>query len=234
MPKITTIEEQFHDPDRLSIFIDGTFCAGVRKRTFQATGLKVGDEITCEELKGKENFVWKQLYGKPAWKKEKVRIEKVSDLIKKTNENALVKIVGFGADSEELIKEHPEEKGKPDIDIMHKEKPDTTLIKVEVTGTERMREGSDYWVRPDKLEYAENHPDEDVWIVLHYALPSEKFVFIRPTKGKIYPRVKHEINKAGEIYCDFSDTDEEVKTYKEFSEHLKSKLGSGAVAKPLF
>ena len=223
MSKITAIKEQKSRPDRVSIFIDGNFCVGVRKRTFQAMGLEVGAEITCEQLKEKEIFFWKQTYGEEAWKKEKVRIDKVSNLIKSIDENVLIKIVGFGADSEKLIKEHPEEKGKPDIDVLHKDKPEITLLKVEVTGTERMR-GTDYWVRPDKLEYAENHPDEDVWIIMHFSEPSEIFIFIKPIKNKKYPRVTKVINEAGEIFCIFNNGDEEVKSLEEFFEHLIEKL----------
>jgi len=224
MSKITAIKEQASHPDRVNVFIDNTFCCGIRKRTFQAMDLKVGDEISCAELKEKESFFWKQAYGEEAWKKEKVRIEKVATLINEIDENALVKIVGFGADSEVLIKEHPEEKGKPDIDVMHKDRPEVTLIKVEITGTERMR-GTDYWVRPDKIVYAENHPEEDVWIILHFAKPEEIFVFVQPIKGKKYPRITKVIKDAGEIFCIFNNGDEEVKSLEEFSEHLRARLG---------
>lgn len=222
MPKITKIREQNNNPERLSIFIDNVYCTGVRKRTFQAMNLKVGDEINCEELKERENYFWKQAY-QDVWKNEKVRIEKVAKLIEGIAENVLVKIVGFGADTEVLIKDHPEEKGKPDIDVMHKLNPEITLLKVEVTGTERMR-GSDYWVRPDKIEYAENHPDEDVWIILHFSEPREIFIFIQPIRGKKYERKIISIRDAGEFYCIFNDGDEEVKTLVQFSEHLKKKL----------
>ncbi|MEO6404890.1 MAG: hypothetical protein ABIY51_15995 [Ferruginibacter sp.] len=164
MPKITEISDQSSNPGRVNVFIDGQFCCGIRKRTFQGMNLSPGDEITCEELKGKENFYWKQSYGEAAWKKEKVRIDKVKNLIGVIDNHLLVKVVGFGADTLELIEKHPDEKGKPDLDISTNENPDVVLLKVEVTGTERLR-GTGYWVRPDKLEYAENHPDEDVWIV---------------------------------------------------------------------
>lgn len=222
MPKITRITRQQANPDRLSIYIDGAFCTGVRERTFQAMGLREGDEISCAELKEKENFFWKQSY-QDKWKNEKVRIEKVAELIKGIDANALVKIVGFGADTVVLIKEHPDEKGKPDIDVMHKMKPEITLLKVEVTGTERMR-GDDFWVRPDKLEYAENHPDEDVWIILHFSEPQVIFVFIQPVKGKKYERHSINIRGAGEIFCIFNNGDEEVKSLEFFANHLKAKL----------
>lgn len=229
MPRITAIKPQASNAERVSIFIDGNFCTGVRLRTFQAMGLNVGDEISCAELKEKENYFWKQAY-QDVWKNEKVRIEKVANLIKGIDANALVKIVGFGADSEVLIKEHPDEKGKPDIDVTHKMKEEITLLKVEVTGTERMR-GTDYWVRPDKLEYAENHPEDDVWIILHFSEPEEIFIFIQPIKNKKYERHMKNIRGAGEIFCIFNNGDEDVKTLAEFSEHLKGRLDE--VAKSL-
>ena len=224
MPKITAILPQKSNAERLNIFIDGSFCTGVRERTFKAMNLKIGDEITCEKLKEQENYYWKEAY-KEVWKKEKVRIEKVVKLIESIDDNAMVAIVGFGAASDMLIKAHPDEKGKPDIDLLHKHAPKTTILKIEVTGTERMR-GSDYWIRPDKIEYAENHPDEDVWIILHYSEPTEVFKFIQPIKGKAYNRTEITIKGAGEIFCIFQEGDTELKTKEEFSAYLKNKLNS--------
>lgn len=223
MPKITEISDQSSNPGRVNVFIDGQFCCGIRKRTFQGMNLSPGDEITCEELKGKENFYWKQSYGEAAWKKEKVRIDKVKNLIGVIDNHLLVKVVGFGADTLELIEKHPDEKGKPDLDISTNENPDVVLLKVEVTGTERLR-GTGYWVRPDKLEYAENHPDEDVWIVLHYAEPQELFVFIKPIPGKVYERHTIKIFDAGEIMCIFNEGEKELKSHGEFTKYIKGKL----------
>jgi hypothetical protein len=223
MPRITRISDQASNPDRVSVFIDGQFCCGIRKRTFQGMNMKVGDEISCEELKEKESFYWKQSYGEAAWKKEKVRIDKVKNVIEAIDERLLVKVVGFGADTDQLIEKHPDEKGKPDLDVSSKQAPETVLIKVEVTGTERSR-GSGYWVRPDKLEYAENHPEEDVWIVLHYAEPAELFIFIKPIAGKVYERHTIQIFEAGEIMCIFNDGDQELRSHDEFSQYIKNKF----------
>ncbi len=117
MAKITRISDQASNPDRVSVFIDGSFCCGIRKRTFQGMHLKVGDEISCDHLKEKESFYWKQSYGEAAWKKEKVRIDKVKNLIEGIDDRLLVKVAGFGADTDELIEKHPDEKGKPDLYI---------------------------------------------------------------------------------------------------------------------
>jgi hypothetical protein len=63
-----------------------------------------------------------------------------------------------------------------------------------------------------------------VWIVLHYAKPEEKFVFIKTIKSKKYDRFVTPIYGTDEVFCRFSDSDEEVKGFNEFSSHLIEKL----------
>lgn len=97
------------------------------------------------------------------------------------------------------------------------------LVYVEVSGTERMREG-DYWVRPDKLTYAQNHTNDDVWIILHYLEPQEKFVFIKPSPTKKYIHNKVVIRQTTEHYVFFNDAMDECKTVDEFRQHLLNLL----------
>lgn len=224
MAKITKITPQQRDPERVNVFVDYDYCCSIRKRTFQAMNLQVGSEISCEELRKRETFFWKQAYGENAWKREKVRIDKIKPLIEGIDKRVEVKLVGFGADTTELIEKHPDEMGKPDIDIVLKDQPDIQVCKVEVTGTERARAGEGYWVRLDKISYAERHPEEDVWIALHFALPQEQVVFIKALAGKKYTAETKEINSAGEKMCVFYDGDPEVKSTEEFSAHLQLKL----------
>ncbi len=222
MSKITAIKEQVNDNTRVSVFVDGKFCKGIRKRTFKGMNLKVGDSITCNELTEKEDFYWKQSYAEDAWKKEKVRIDRIKELIESIDSKIKVEIVGFGADSTQIIKEHPEEQGVPDLSVINIEFNDE-IMKVEVTGTERLR-GTDYWVRPDKIEYSENHPDEVVWTALHYSEPTEKIRFLKHVPGKIYERETKNIRGADEIYCTFDDGDEEVYTPDQFIVEVKKML----------
>ena len=84
-----------------------------------------------------------------------------------------------------------------------------------------MREG-DYWVRPDKLNYAKNHKDKDVWIILHYQLPHEKFVFIKPSSNKTYVYNEVLIRKTKEHYVFFNDAMEECKTINQFKDYLNT------------
>ena len=136
----------------------------------------MGDEADCENLKEKEKFIWKNLYGVESWKKEKIRLNYVSKWLKEYIPHIEVKITGFGADSTEIIKEHPEESGEPDLKILL-ENTNNVVMLLEVTGTEHKR-GSDYWVRPDKLDYIQKHHKDDIWIALHYA-DDKKIIWIK-------------------------------------------------------
>jgi hypothetical protein len=222
MSKITKIVEQKSNSERVNVFIDNTFCVGIRKRTFQAMNYKVEDEISCEQLKEEENFFWKKAYQKEgSWVKEKVRIERIKEIIESIDDRVAVEVVGFGADSNEIIKEHPDEKGVPDLNVVLKSSPETIVMKVEVTGTESLR-GEGYWVRPDKIEYALNHPTEIVWTALHYSSPNELIRFLKHNMGKEIKVETMNIRGAGEQFCVFYDLDEEVHTLEEFAIELKN------------
>lgn len=82
--------------------------------------------------------------------------------------------------------------------------------------------GEGYWIRPDKLEYAENHPDETVYTAVHYTQPEELVRFIKHIPGKQYQYKRIEIRGAIEHYCIFHDRDEEVLTLEEFLEEIKN------------
>lgn len=224
MSKITWIEHKT-DRDRFWIYVDGAYCCSIRARTFPAIGLQVGQEITCAEIEALEKFHWKNAYGQAAWDKEKVRLNRIKAVIESFDPRLSVQVTGFGADTNEFIPLHPEEAGKPDLEVGVKGE-DRVLALVEVTGTERFR-GSNprtYWVRPDKLAYAKNHPEQDVWVVLHYAEPEELIVAIRPDSS-----VKHSVNAvkirdAIEYYVMFSDDHPECVGLDVFARHLISKI----------
>jgi hypothetical protein len=183
--------------------------------------LEVGDTIGCEELKEKESFIWKNLYGKQAWEKEQVRLKHVSKWLDTYIKGIVVKITGFGAGSSEIIKEHPKDKGEPDIQVLSG-KTDKVLMYLEVTGTER-KVGNDYWLRPDKIEYAVNHPEKDVWFALHYA-DDQKIIWIKPSLEKKYPYIEKNLKGAIEHFVIFDDNSPEVKTSQEFKDYLDFKV----------
>ena len=220
MPRITKIIYNA-EKERYWVYVDGEYCASIRKRTFGAMGLKEGQEITCPEIKEMENFHWKNVYGQTAWDKEKVRLERVKSRIESFDNRIIVNTVGFGADTNEYIASHPDEAGKPDLEIRTRD-ANILLLLVEVTGTEAMR-GSDYWVRPDKLAYAKNHSTEDVWIVLHYAQP-ERFIYIKPDPSRMYDVKDIEIRESVERYVIFSYNDKDVIPEENFVLHLRNRI----------
>lgn len=222
MPVITNI---VYKPDRgrYWVFIDGEYCTSIRDRTFPAMNVDIGAEISCEELKNLENFHWKNQYGKASWEREQVRLARIVEIIECIDDRVKVNVVGFGAGSTEFIERHPEEAGKPDLEVVLRADENVSILLVEVTGTETRR-GSDYWIRPDKLAYCQNHPQEDVWIVLHYANPEELVIFIKPDRGNKYNAQEIVIRGSTEYYVIFNDNSPELRTHQEFSEYLIQKI----------
>lgn len=221
MPNITNIVYN-KEKERYWIYVDGEFCTSIRKRTFPALKIKVGDEISCEKVKELENFHWKNVYNVKSWEKEKVRLDKVKKLIEGIDPKLKVNVVGFGADTTEYIKNHPEESGSPDIEVVIN-KSGVIVVFVEVSGTENMR-GDSYWVRHDKIKFIQNHPDKDIWIILHYALPEERFIFIKIRLEKEYKISSEIIKNAEEYYVEFFNGDPEIKLFEEFKSYLLQKI----------
>jgi hypothetical protein len=225
--KITRIEYK-PEKKRYWIFVNGEYCCSIRERTFPALKLSVGLVVTCDEVKERENFFWKQQYGRPAWEKEGVRLTKVKTLIDSIDPRAEAQVVGFGAGSTGFIAEHPKEAGRPDIEVVTADGRRLVLLAVEVTGTEQMR-GTTYWVRPDKLAYVQAHPEQEVWLILHYAEPQERFVFIRPSPKKAHYSVAEKVIRgATEYYVEFTDDSPEVVSLEAFRQNLVKKIDAAS------
>ena len=208
------------------VYIDGAKCTPVRERIWPALKLSVGSEITCAELKDREKFHWKLEYQKQAaWEKEQKRLRVVTHYIQRLDPRLQVTTTGFGADTTALILEHPPESGRPDIEVFAPLRADPLML-IEVTGTERMR-GTTYWVRPDKLRYAQNHPELDVWVILHYAESEEKLVFIKPRRGVEYRPTEKKIRGSTERYVEFTRQHAEVKSRVQFEGYLTGKIDNG-------
>jgi|SRR5690242_7588124 len=224
MPKITKIVHKTTQ-GRVWVYVDGNYCCSIRERTFTAMGLEVGRVITCSEIQDLEKFHWKNAYGPEAWGKEGVRLDRIKGLIEAFDPRLSVRVVGFGAGTTKFIPAHPEEAGKPDLEVRVKDE-DRVLALVEVTGTEYFRGGAPrtYWVRPDKLDYARNHPEQDVWIVLHYAQPTELIIAIKPSRDTAYVVRNKEIRGAMERYVEFSDKDPECVGVDVLARHLIGKI----------
>jgi hypothetical protein len=206
------------ETERFSIYIDNKWCCSIRQRTFIGMHLSIGQKITCQEVKDMESFHFKNKYQN-SWENEKVRIDKVSELINTFSNQFRLDNTGFGTDSNEIIKSHPDEPGAPDVSVINNN--GQVVMYLEVTGTEQMR-GRDYWIRPDKIQYCQNHFEKNIWIVLHYSLPQEKFVFLKPELNKVYKHTVKNISGTDEYYVLFNDSDSEVKPMEEFRRHLIS------------
>ncbi|MGE0083222.1 MAG: hypothetical protein AB7S75_02245 [Desulfococcaceae bacterium] len=170
-------------------------------------------------MKETERTIWKRIYA-PLWENEKRRIKRVKQWINKYLPKIDVVIAGFGADTTAYISQHPDEQGEPDLSLRFL---DTEIIALEVSGTEQKR-GSGYWIRPDKLEYSKNHPERDVWIVLHYQKPKECFIWIKPDNQREYKYIKKNLKGAEEHYVVFDEADSEVKSSQEFYDCVSNNL----------
>jgi len=101
---------------------------------------------------------WKRIYQNK-WSDGKRRAELVKGLIEIWG--FTVDPFGFVPTSTEYFTKSPDEKGKPDWQIIVTDK---IKIPLEVTGTKYSRGADDIWIRNDKFEYAENHPELECWV----------------------------------------------------------------------
>jgi hypothetical protein len=217
------IDNQGEKKDKVYVYIDNTFCTYIRQRTWLAMNLQVGSTIDCNNLKILENNFWKKLYGPSAWEREKIRIDRVIQWFSTYIPDVDIIPVGLGTDSNAYFENiHSKEKGEPDLSIRAKGF-DIEIMALEVSGTEKIRE-SGYWVRSDKIDYIKNHPERDIWIVLHYQLPKERFIWLKINKDKSYPTQMINVKGAGEHYVIFHDSDPEICSSLDFKNHVLTKI----------
>jgi len=226
MPFITKIlPKQGENQDRVYVYIDEQFCSSIRECTWIGMKLAVGSSITCDELKTFEQNFWKKLYGIDSWKREKVRIKRVIKWFSKYISQVNVIPIGLGVDSNDYLENiHSKEKGAPDLSIrLHNSTIE--IIALEVSGTEKMQ-GDDYWIRKDKIDYIQNHQERDIWIVLHYQLPKEHFVWLKIIYNKSYLTKVMNIKGGDEYYVVFTKDAEEIKQSDYFKDYILAKLSN--------
>jgi len=224
MPVITKVlSKQGTNKDRVYVYIDGKFCTSIRERTWIGMHLAVGSSISCEELKIFEQNFWKKLYGVDSWQREKIRINRVINWFAKYIPQVEVMPVGLGTDRNDYLENvHSEEKGEPDLSIrLHSS--EIEIIALEVSGTEKMQ-GNDYWIRKDKIDYIQNHPERDLWVVLHYKLPKEKFIWLKFIPEKSYQTTVINIKGADEYYVILTNDAEEIKLSDYFRKYILAKI----------
>lgn len=224
MPVITKIlMGQGKNKDRVYVYIDGVFCASIRQRSWIGMNLREDSVITCEELKKLENNIWMELYGRKSWELEKVRIKRVEGWFAKYIPQVKIVPIGLGADTNDYLEDiHSEQKGAPDLSIQAADSK-VEIIALEVSGTER-KQRTDYWVRKDKIAYIQNNYQRDIWIVLHYKLPYEKFIRLKVDPVNDYPIVIKNIKGADEHYVSFTDTSPEIRSSEFFRNYILEKI----------
>jgi hypothetical protein len=232
MPKITKVwplpadAPRYPEPSVL-IYVDDERCTVIRQRVWKGMALAVGSEISCGELQERQALHWKLQYqAAGAWDKEKTRLLAVTRTIEQLDPRVTTIATGFGAHTTALIPYHPAEAGSPDIEVRLRNTGEVVLL-VEVTGTEQMR-GTSFWVRPDKLDYANAHPERDIWIAFHYAQPTELLMIYKPSPGTSHEIREHTIRYSVERYVELDGDAPGMVSIATFGTYLRAKTDSVA------
>ena len=159
---------------------------------------------------------WKKKYAH-TWKNAKRRVLKVIEVLEDRGIKA--KPCGFFATSTEYVKESPEEKGEPDLII-----PSVENF-VEVTGPDKpVSKEADLWIREDKFEYAENHPEKEIWVA--HILESEdnliRFLRLGGEAKERYTLIHPTIRGTPETYRSIPADDPNLYSLKRFCGHIKN------------
>lgn len=197
MPVITGFKAN-QDGTRRIVCLDDGREVSVRERVFEALGFKKGMPATPEEIIRKDKFVWKHIYdSKEKRDQENLRVERAIDGLMYCDPRFVITKTGFGADSDAFIAHHPEVAGSPDLSVCDAD--GNLILCLEVTGTKRMR-GNDFWVRPDKIDWARKNPEIETWVALHYSEPREKMLFFKPDPDRRYDAEERTIGQARERF----------------------------------
>lgn len=223
MPKITSIKDGRNG--KKYIYVDNEFFVSCDSRIVAGLNLDVG--MVIEDLSNLERKIknfWKDRYRNYWDKQEKNRIEKVINLIKNQVEDIQIEVFGFGTSNKEYIDNHPIEKGIPDLAICYNKKGSNYILAfIEVTGTRKLGEKDELWIRPDKIKFAENHPCLDIYIA-HFVDDLELLRFI-DTKSLENLRIKEvTINSVKEIYAAIPYDHNSILNLEKFISLIRKKI----------
>jgi hypothetical protein len=157
---------------------------------------------------------WKRIYQNK-WSDGKRRAEIVKELIEIWGFK--VEPFGFHPTSTEYFKISPDEKGKPDLQIIVN---DGIKLPLEVTGTKASRGEDDIWIRNDKFEYAEKHPKLECWVA-HVLENKELIRFIKLVNKDKFPLRKIQISVM-ETYRVIPESATEIVSAENFEKYLNS------------
>jgi hypothetical protein len=158
---------------------------------------------------------WKRHY-KDKWKEGNQRSKKIIDLINSWGFRS--EEFGFLATSEEYVKESPDEKGKPDWKIIVNQEKNIFL---ETTGTIKSRGKDDVWIRNDKFEFAENHPELECWAG-HIIEDKGLIRFLKLEKKERFPLEERIIRDTTERFRIIPDGNHSLLSIDDFKTYLES------------
>ena len=156
-------------------------------------------------------------------KKEKIRISKVIKWFHKYIPEVEIISVGLGADTNDYLHDvHSANKGAPDLSLRIPN-TDTEIISLEVSGTEKMK-GQGYWIRKDKVDYIKDNRHKDVWIVLHYQVPKEQYVWVKIDSNKSYKTVNINIKGVIEYFIVLHKNSNDIISSSDFKNYILDKV----------
>lgn len=158
---------------------------------------------------------WKKLY-KGKWADGIRRLQKIGELVQSFGYQ--IEENGFLPNSVQYSKESPKEKGEPDLKIT---KNCNTICLLETTGTVKMV-GTDIWIRPDKFEYAEKHPEIDCWVG-HIEESTNTIRFIKLENKDRFPTVNPTIRGVKETYKAIPISSSAIISSTDFNKYLNQK-----------
>jgi hypothetical protein len=222
MPKITLIKND-NKTNRVAVYVDFHFCASVRQSIWEEMDLAEGSEISCSELHKKEALTWKQANKKNTIFNSKQAINCTMQWLNQYLPTLDARVIDFrfGYSSNPSSVSYPSTRNDQNISLLLKG-TSTEVITLEVASTEIQR-GINYWVRADKIAYAQSQSSRDAWVVLYYRHPHERFVWIHPVSDKKY-KAEEIIDNTKNYFVAFNDRSPEVHSSQEFCQYIQDKI----------
>lgn len=164
---------------------------------------------------------WKDKYNKGQWVGGVRRVKKVMEALK--SKGIDVEPYSDDALSTEYIDTTKHEKGEPDLKIKVGDNEEGILL--EVTGPDiNIPKEAGLWFRPDKFEFAENHPDKEVWGA-HVIEGQDLTRFVKFEKGTKdkYNIVNPPIRGTIETFKEIPANDSDLISFEDFCNYVKNK-----------
>lgn len=221
MSKITQVQYD-NKTGRAIIYVDYRFCAAIRQNVWDEMNLHEGSEISCARLRQKEAMVWRKFRKSSGIYPIKQAMTRIVQWFTKYLPHLEARIIDFSFDhsSEKSSLDYPSARNDQNIGVFLKG-TSTEIITLEVAVAE-MQRGTNYWVRSDKVTYAQGQSQKDAWVVLYCKHPTERLTWIKPG-NKEY---KHEelVGITNIHFVTFDDRSQEVYSSKNFCDYIQKKI----------